>query len=139
MQCIPQGCQNASIHCGHHSIASGIPLGCTAPFRPSGGLRVASTPGYFLPSLWDELQVSIQASASSVPPAFPMSRNTLLMSAIVKSLDLAEALGVYAIEVQAIDSATARFYGKDGFSPLLIQPLHLYLALATAVLLPHQP
>ena len=36
MPCIPQGCQNASIHCGHHSIATGIPSGCdchSAPFR----------------------------------------------------------------------------------------------------------
>ena len=64
---------------------------------------------------------------------------TLLMSAIAKSLDLSEALGVYAIEVQAIDSAAARFYGKYGFVPLLNQPLHLYLPLATAALLPRQP
>ena len=63
---------------------------------------------------------------------------TLSMSAIAKSLDLAEALGVYAIEVQAIDSAAAKFYGKYGFVPLLNQPLHLYLPLATAALLPRQ-
>ena len=64
---------------------------------------------------------------------------TVLMSAIAKSLDLAETLGVYAIEVQAIDSAAARFYDKYGFVPLLNQPLHLYLPLATAALLPRQP
>lgn len=64
---------------------------------------------------------------------------TLLMSALAKSLDLAETLGVYAVEVQAIDTAAARFYGKYGFVPLLNQPLHLYLLLATAALLPRRP
>lgn len=63
---------------------------------------------------------------------------TLLMSAIAKSLDLAETLGVYAIEVQAIDTAAARFYAKYGFVPLLNDPLHLFLPLATAALLPRQ-
>ncbi len=33
----------------------------------------------------------------------------------------------------------ARFYAKYGFVPLLNQPLHLYLPLATAALLPRHP
>lgn len=61
---------------------------------------------------------------------------TLLMSALAKSIALAETLGLYVVEVQAIDSAAGKFYAKYGFVPLLHDPLHLYLPLATAAQLP---
>lgn len=64
---------------------------------------------------------------------------TLLKSAVAKSLDLSETLGVYAVEAHAIDSAAAKFYAKSGFLPLLHDLLHLYLPLATAAQLPRHP
>ena len=46
-------------------------------------------------------------------------------------LQLAEKLGIHAIEVVAIDPPAAAFYAKYGFVPVLDQPLHLYLPIAT--------
>ena len=62
---------------------------------------------------------------------------TLLMSAITKSVKLAQSLGVYAIEVHAIDSTAAKFYAKYGFSELSDDKYHLFLPLATATQLPN--
>lgn len=56
---------------------------------------------------------------------------TLLLDALQRSLDLAQGLGVHAIEVDALDEDAARFYRKYGFTPLLDDPLHLFLPLAT--------
>lgn len=62
---------------------------------------------------------------------------TLLMSAITKSLQLSLSLGVYAIEVHAIDSAAAAFYAKYGFAQLTDDEYHLFLPLATAAQIPN--
>jgi ribosomal protein S18 acetylase RimI-like enzyme len=45
--------------------------------------------------------------------------------------DLSSGLGVHAVEVDALDEAAAAFYRKYGFTPLLDDPLHLYLPIAT--------
>jgi GNAT superfamily N-acetyltransferase len=55
----------------------------------------------------------------------------LLVHAMKQCLQLAETLGIHAIEVDAIDPPAAAFYAKYGFVPLLDQPLHLYLPIAT--------
>jgi predicted GNAT family N-acyltransferase len=55
----------------------------------------------------------------------------LLLDALQRSLDLSSSLGVYAVKVDAIDVAAAKFYRKYGFAALLDDPLHLYLSLAT--------
>ena len=55
----------------------------------------------------------------------------LLLDAFQRSLDLSISLGVHAVEVVAINDAAAAFYGKYGFVPLLDEPLHLYLPIAT--------
>lgn len=55
----------------------------------------------------------------------------LLMDALQRSLDLSGGLGVHAVEVDALDDAAAAFYRKYGFTPLLDDPLHLYLPIAT--------
>lgn len=55
----------------------------------------------------------------------------LLLDALQRALDLSEGLGIHAVEVHAIDEAAATFYVKYGFEPLLDDPLHLYLPIAT--------
>jgi GNAT superfamily N-acetyltransferase len=54
----------------------------------------------------------------------------LLLDALQRSLDLSTELGVYAVEVDAIDDSAA-FYLKYGFVPLVDNPLHLYLHMTT--------
>ncbi len=55
----------------------------------------------------------------------------LLMDALERSLALSAALGVFAIEVDAIDVGAAAFYRKYGFTPLQDDPHHLYLPIAS--------
>ncbi len=55
----------------------------------------------------------------------------LLMDALRRCLDLAKALGIFAIEVLAIDDEARRFYEKYGFTPLLDDERHLYLPMKT--------
>jgi len=55
----------------------------------------------------------------------------LLLDALQRSLDLSAGLGVYAVEVKAIDDAAAKFYRKYGFAPLLDDRLHLFLPIST--------
>lgn len=55
----------------------------------------------------------------------------LLMDALERALSLSGELGVYAVEVDALDEAAAAFYRKYGFVPLVDDPHHLYLPMAT--------
>ena len=56
---------------------------------------------------------------------------TLLIVAFRRTLGLSEALGIHAMEVDAIDEQAKAFYEKYGFVPLTGQPLRLYLPVAT--------
>ncbi len=51
----------------------------------------------------------------------------LLTDALRRSLELSKSLGVFAVEVLAIDAQAAAFYGKYGFTPLLDDARHMYL------------
>jgi GNAT superfamily N-acetyltransferase len=55
----------------------------------------------------------------------------LLVDALKRCRELAEKLGVHAVEVDAIDQQAGKFYQKYGFTSLLDNPLHLYLPIAT--------
>ena len=55
----------------------------------------------------------------------------LLLDALQRSLDLSTRLGVHAVRVDALDDAAASFYRKYGFVPLLDDPWHLFLPIAT--------
>lgn len=55
----------------------------------------------------------------------------LLLDALQRSLDLSGHLGAHAVEVNALDNSAVAFYLKYGFAPLLDNPRHLYLPLAT--------
>jgi GNAT superfamily N-acetyltransferase len=51
----------------------------------------------------------------------------LLMDALSRSLELSKSLGVFAVEVLAIDEQAASFYAKYGFTRLVDDTRHLYL------------
>ena len=58
----------------------------------------------------------------------------LLLDALQRSLDISDKLGAHAVEVDALDDSATAFYVKYGFAPLLDNPKHLYLPLATIAL-----
>jgi GNAT superfamily N-acetyltransferase len=55
----------------------------------------------------------------------------LLLHALWRSQQIAAHAGVYAVEVDALHEQAAQFYRKYGFTPLLDDPLHLYLSMKT--------
>lgn len=55
----------------------------------------------------------------------------LLADALHRSAMLSNALGVFAVEVLAIDERAAAFYCKYGFTPLLDAPKHLFLPVSS--------
>jgi len=121
-------------------------LGQTFVAVPTGGTRVL---GYYTLAAGAVSFEHIPAGASKKLPKHPVpvvllarlavdgsAQGTglgegLLLDALQRALDLSGRLGVYAIEVDAIDDAAAAFYRKYGFTPLLDDPLHLYLPIAT--------
>jgi GNAT superfamily N-acetyltransferase len=55
----------------------------------------------------------------------------LLQDALRRCLDLSEQLGLFAVEVLAIDAEARGFYAKYGFVPLADNDLHLFLPIKT--------
>jgi GNAT superfamily N-acetyltransferase len=55
----------------------------------------------------------------------------LLMDALRRCLELSGTLGIFAVEVHALDDEARRFYQKYGFLPLLDEERHLYLPIKT--------
>ncbi len=53
----------------------------------------------------------------------------LLFHALLRVQVLSEEIGVFAVEVKALDAAASQFYIKYGFVPLSDDPLHLYMTL----------
>jgi GNAT superfamily N-acetyltransferase len=51
----------------------------------------------------------------------------LLVDALRRVQQIAEQIGVRAVEVDAIDDLARNFYRKFGFKPLLDDPRHMYL------------
>jgi GNAT superfamily N-acetyltransferase len=54
----------------------------------------------------------------------------LLMDALHRCLALSAQLGLYAVEVLAIDDAARQFYLKYGFVPLVDNEMHLFLPMS---------
>lgn len=52
---------------------------------------------------------------------------TLLIDALARAEHASEQLAIHAVEVVALDESARAFYLKYGFTPLLDDPLHLYL------------
>jgi ribosomal protein S18 acetylase RimI-like enzyme len=55
----------------------------------------------------------------------------LLLDALSRIADVAGQIGIYAVEVYALNEQAKSFYLKYGFRPLLDDPLHLYLPMKT--------
>jgi GNAT superfamily N-acetyltransferase len=55
----------------------------------------------------------------------------LMIDALKRCLQLTDTLGVYAVEVDAIDQQAKAFYQKYGFTALVDNEFHLYLPTAT--------
>lgn len=55
----------------------------------------------------------------------------LLTDALRRSLELSKSLGVFAVEVLAIDEQARAFYAKYGFTALSDDPRHMYLPIRT--------
>ena len=55
----------------------------------------------------------------------------LLRDALRQALGISRTLGVFAVEVFAIDEQAVRFYEKFGFRPLLDDDRHMYLPMRT--------
>ena len=53
----------------------------------------------------------------------------LLFHALWRVQLLSQEIGVFAVEVKALDAAASRFYLKYGFTPMADDPLHLYITL----------
>jgi predicted N-acetyltransferase YhbS len=54
----------------------------------------------------------------------------LLGDALSRAAALSKSLGVYAVELVAIDEQAAAFYARYGFMPLLDDPKHLFLPIS---------
>jgi GNAT superfamily N-acetyltransferase len=55
----------------------------------------------------------------------------LLMDALGRCLELSGRLGIFAVEVMALDPEAKEFYRKYGFVPLADDDLHLFLPMKT--------
>ncbi len=55
----------------------------------------------------------------------------LLIDALHRIVGIADQLGLFAVEVHALDSSAMRFYAKYGFQSFQDQKLHMFLPLAT--------
>lgn len=55
----------------------------------------------------------------------------LLIDALRRTALIAEQIGIYAVEVRALNDTARAFYLKYGFVALLDDPLHLYLPMKT--------
>lgn len=55
----------------------------------------------------------------------------LLVDALKRVLKTADQIGLYAVEVYALNAQAKAFYLKYGFQPLLDDPFHLYLSIKT--------
>ena len=53
----------------------------------------------------------------------------LFYDALQRSLIVADQIGIYAVEVYALNESARRFYLKSGFQELSDDPFHLYLSI----------
>lgn len=53
----------------------------------------------------------------------------LLIDALRRIAQVADQMGIYAVEVYALNESARQFYLKYGFTPLKDDPLHLYISM----------
>ncbi len=105
---------------GYYTLAAGAVQFAQLPVETSRKLPRHPVPVVLLARLAVDLQTQGQRLGE-----------TLLVDALVRSLSLANQLGVHAVEVDAIDDSAADFYRKYGFVPLSDHAHHLYLPIGT--------
>jgi GNAT superfamily N-acetyltransferase len=99
---------------GYYTIASGAVSFDTVPEK---------LPRYPIPvAHLGRLAVDKQAKGQGVG-AF------LLIDALRRIAQVADQMGIYAVEVYALNESAKQFYLKCGFTPLEDDPLHLYLSM----------
>jgi GNAT superfamily N-acetyltransferase len=99
---------------GYYTIASGAVRFDTVPEK---------LPRYPIPvAHLGRLAVDKQARGQGVG-AF------LLIDALRRIAQVADQLGIYAVEVNALNESAKQFYLKYGFTPLNDDPQHLYLSM----------
>jgi GNAT superfamily N-acetyltransferase len=105
---------------GYYTLAAGaIPV---ANFPTDVAKRLPKHPVPVI--LLGRLAVDRQAQGQGLGKA-------LLEDALHRCLELSERLGLFAVEVHAIDAEAREFYAKFGFVPLADDELHLFLAIKT--------
>lgn len=105
---------------GYHTLAAGAVAFERLPTQASRKLPKHPVPVVLLA----RLAVDLTAQGKELGEG-------LLLDALQRSLDLSHSIGVHAVEVVALDEVAAAFYKKYGFTPLLDDPLHLYMPITT--------
>lgn len=106
--------------CGYYTLASGAIAFEHVPTETSRKLPKHPVPVILL----GRLAVDQRCQGQHLGEA-------LLMDALERCLRLAEDLGVFAVEIHALDAPAKAFYLKYGFTPLADNELHLYLPMST--------
>lgn len=106
--------------CGYYTLASG-----SIPFADVPPAMAKKLPRHPVPvALLGRLAVDQSAQGQGLG-------EELLMNALRRCLELSETVGIFAVEVLAIDTQAKGFYEKYGFLPFLDNELHLYLPIQT--------
>ncbi len=105
---------------GYYTLAAGIVAVANLP--PAAARRLPKHPVPVV--LLGRLAVDQKARGQGLGKA-------LLRDALRRSLELSEQLGLFAVEVLAIDADPREFYTKYGFVPLADHDLHLFLPMRT--------
>ena len=105
---------------GYYTLAAGAIAVANLP--PDVAKRLPKHPVPVI--LLGRLAVDHKASGQGLGKA-------LLRDAMLRSLELSEQLGLFAVEVLAIDTDAREFYAKYGFVPLADNDLHLFLPIKT--------
>jgi GNAT superfamily N-acetyltransferase len=106
--------------CGYYTLASGAVSFEHVPEETSRKLPRHPVPVILLGRLAVEQRCQGQRLGE-----------VLLLDALERCLRLTEDLGVFAVEVHALDDSAKAFYLKYGFTPLADSALHLYLPMTT--------
>jgi GNAT superfamily N-acetyltransferase len=106
---------------GYYTLASGA-----VPFEHLPAATAKKLPRHPVPvALLGRLAVDQAAQGRGLG-------ETLLMDALRRCLALSEQLGVFAVEVLALDEVAKGFYAKYGFQNLQDNAFHLFLPMKTA-------
>jgi GNAT superfamily N-acetyltransferase len=105
---------------GYYTLASGAVSFASLP--PAHGKKLPRHPVPVV--LLARLAVAIEAQGRGLG-------QFLLVDALHRCHELSERLGVYAVEVEAVDDDARRFYEKYGFVALADDDHHLYLPIET--------